>query len=209
MTMHIIFNRLGKGKTTFLAWIGLISWLQGKVVYANFHLAIPYTYVTSAMDLRQMGRHCLCCDKLQEPREKACKSCGSEQWRDAVLLIDDAYRWFYARLGFNPLVNEVLAQSRKRGIDIFYTMVRSNQIDTNLRSCTEFCWVPVIIPQVRIMIAPRFIYYPDRGFKGGDEERIGEPLGGFMIGNLDYIWEQFDTAEEIQNLQGVELVRKK
>jgi hypothetical protein len=179
MTMHIIFNRLGKGKTTFLAWVGMVSYIQGKHIFSNFHLSFPHTFVDSAMDLRQM--------------------------RNGVLLIDDAYQWFYARTGFNPLVNEVMAKSRKRGIDIFYTMVRSNQIDVNLRACTEFCWVPVIIPKTNIMIAPRFIYYPDRGMKGGDEERIGEPMGGYMIGNIDYIWQQFDTAEEIGNLKGIEI----
>jgi hypothetical protein len=188
MAMHIVFNQLGKGKTTFLTWLGLVLWIKGYTIYSNYWLAIPHIRVRSIEDLDMMGLG---------PNGERTRECS-------VLLCDDSYMWFYAPRGFNPWVDKILACSRKRNVDIIYVVTRSNQIHVNLRNNTAFCWIPMIIPQMDCMIAYRFRYLADRGLKGGDEERIGEPMGGYAIGNITWVWSQFDTYEEVDELKGFE-----
>lgn len=204
MTMHIIINTLGTGKTTFLTWMAWIEWQKGRTVYSNYWLDFPFVPVKSLHDLDNVRTRCTLCSTPKLSGVEICTRCGSiGQWTKPFLAIDDAYRWFYAPKGYNPYVDKILACSRKRGVDIAYTMTRSNQVHINIRVNTAYIWVPMIIPKLDLMVAPQFKYLPDRGIKGGDEERIGDMVQQFLISDIPEIWERYNTEEEIDELEGI------
>jgi hypothetical protein len=204
MTMHIIINTLGTGKTTFLTWMAWINWLKGRRVYSNYILNFPFEPVKSLEDLDNVRTRCTVCDEAKVSGVEICLRCGTiGLWTKPFLAIDDAYQWFYAPKGYNPYVDKILACSRKRGVDIAYTMTRSNQVHINIRVNTAYVWVPMLIPNADLMVAPQFKYLPDRGLKGGDEERIGDIIQQFLISNVPEIWEMYNTEEEIGELIGV------
>jgi hypothetical protein len=203
MTMHIIANRLGKGKTTLLVWIAMNQYIKGRRIYSNIWLSFPHTRISSVEDLNSIRAVCHCCGEPQSHWEMTCLKCGCDRWDGADVFIDDAYLWFYTPLvGTNPIVTKIMAFSRKRGMDIYYTITRSNTLHVNIRGCTEYIWIPVLWKPLNSIFAAKFEYLGDKE-KCGDDERIGQPMGGRVVRNVDYIWKQFNTYEEAQVPEGI------
>jgi hypothetical protein len=181
MTMHLIVNTLGQGKTLFLTFCAIISHIKGREVFSNYKTAVTGRFV------RDMGI--------------------LEELRGGDLFVDDAYMWLDSRVRRdNKGRLLILAKSRKRDIDIFLSCVRPHQIDLNVRYNVAFIWIPQVIKGpsgLPIMLqAHRFEYRPEMEKA---ELEYGEYRGTITITGtlLRRIMYAYDTLEEIDELDSL------
>lgn len=104
----------GSGKTYCLVLEALKAINKGISVYSNFRIDIPELTLISDADLLEV--------------------------REGLVLLDELNVWFPSRF-WSKVPMSLLsfwAQSRKRGIDIFYTTQHINRVDTVIRELTSF-----------------------------------------------------------------------
>jgi hypothetical protein len=116
----------GSGKTYLLAKRGLEDMKKGKIVYANFHLegAIYFSKITEVISV--------CREKLLK-KEKI----------SMTVLIDEINLSFPSRM-WSKIPGWVLyfwSQTRKFGLDIYYTSQSLKRVDTVIREITNYVWI--------------------------------------------------------------------
>lgn len=164
-----VLGDLGSGKTLLLVYYGLKTYHLHKgqrKIFANFHLKkLPYEYepdLTGVLDYLKEG----------------------------LLLADELWLYADSRRSAsrkNAFVTKVLAKSRKRDLDIFYTCQYWKSIDIRLRTFTDICAFPELNEETNIC-----------------KVHLGKSYGG---GNVDFfhtfkfyakpIYKLYDTTEEI------------
>ena len=177
MSMHIIYNRLGTGKTLLMTFFGAVTHAKRRDIYSNYEIGIPHKPVNSLDDLNDM--------------------------RNGMFLWDDAYVWANSRrIKETKSINMIFAKSRKRGIDIIWSTTRPSQVDINIRYNTAYAWIPQIIldKTTRIpieLIARKYEFIPEGA---NDTEILGRLLNVIRIRGevLKYVMEIYDTTEEIE-----------
>ena len=92
------------------------------VVYANYHLKIPYVHIAEVEDIEKM--------------------------RDGVFLADEFYRWLNARVSMskkNRVLSKMMMNMRKWNVNLIYTAQTWRQIDVWIKSVTDYVAFPQII----------------------------------------------------------------
>ncbi len=169
-TITLFKGTRGKGKTLGQTYLGLRHYLIGRRcdrcgdsfdfiafrgqcpfcmskkfhkydVYANYKLGFPYKPLH---DLEQL-----------------------QEIEDAVVLIDEVYKWANAREATkkrNRFVNTVLSESRHRQIDILLTSQNEKQVDLWIRRETDQIGVPFLNKQSGTCTLLMFAYYNNEYF---------------------------------------------
>ena len=107
----------GTGKSTGLALIGYIAYLQGMKIYSSMH--VDYSHNPEVKDYYPIG-------SLEDIKYMRGGPHG------AVWLADELYRWLFSRKSqswINDQINMILMVARKRGISIFYTSHHPMHVD--------------------------------------------------------------------------------
>jgi hypothetical protein len=170
MVMHVIVNRIRRGKTALLVFQTAIKAAKDFKVYSNFYTAFTDERVYGLSQLESMRRG----------------------W----FAFDDAYRWINSRVKNIGGIDLIMSLSGKRHIDIGWTTTRTNQVDINMRINSDYIWWPFLSPDKRILVGRMYEYYPERGTS--DEERTGE-LRKTIAFPSSPIFRWYDTEEEIQD----------
>jgi len=105
----------GTGKTYGLVLEALKSIKQGRKVYSNFDIAIDgIVKIKGFSDLVKV--------------------------RDGLVILDELNLWFPSRLwqSIPPEILSLWAQSRKRGIDLFYSTQHLDRVDKVIREVTNY-----------------------------------------------------------------------
>lgn len=121
MTLIGIVGELGAGKTLGLTYLAARNYAQGRKIYANYGLKIPFIPVRNPEQIMSM--------------------------KDGFFAADELWTWADSRLSGskkNKFITPILAKSRKRGIHIGYTTQYFKQVDIRIRMVTDFIAVPKI-----------------------------------------------------------------
>jgi len=120
-----ILGPLGCGKTLGMTYLGLKSYFAYKrrvKLYSNYHLyGVPFFFVRNPDDIEEM--------------------------HEGIFLGDELWLWLDSRASSsrkNKMIAKILAKSRKRGIEIFYTTQDFSQIDKRIRKITDYFCVPML-----------------------------------------------------------------
>lgn len=120
MVLMAVLGELGAGKTLAMTYFALRNYWKGKTIYANYMLKkIPFTPVTNPEQITTM--------------------------RDGFFAGDELWVWADSRKSgskSNKFITPILALSRKRGINICYTVQYFKQIDVRIRTVTDFIVMP-------------------------------------------------------------------
>lgn len=107
-------GRRGSGKTACMTRDAYISYLRGKTIYSNYHLNFPYKPLTK--------------DVINNFKESDISNC--------VLLVDEIQVLFNSRTFLkkrNMSFSTFIQQTRKRGVDLFFTTQSLRTVDVNIR----------------------------------------------------------------------------
>jgi len=116
-----IVGRRGFGKTAMMTAIGIKCYQEDYPIFANYHLEIPYTYMT-----------------LQELAELP------PNLHDCVVLMDefhmgaDAYDFFIKR---TRDITKLVTQIRKRRITFFFTTQYLSQVAKRIRDQVDYIYM--------------------------------------------------------------------
>jgi hypothetical protein len=135
MTLIAILGGLGCGKTLTLTYLGLKSYFSygGDVkLFANFHLfGVPFYYVKNIEEIEGM--------------------------KEGIFLGDELWLWLDSRASSskkNRAIAMILAKSRKRNVEIFYTTQDFSQIDKRIRKITDLFAMPTLNKNETICSVP-------------------------------------------------------
>ena len=121
MTLMAFIGTLGSGKTLGLTYWAARNYARGKTVYANYRLNFPFIPVTTPEQIEDMQEGFFAADELWT-------------WADSRKIFSKQKRF----------VTPILSKSRKRGIEIGYTVQYFKQIDKRIRQVTDI----VVMPQM-------------------------------------------------------------
>jgi hypothetical protein len=136
---------ISSGKTLSMVFFAIQEHREhGKKIFANFHLkgGLPYYYLTFD-EFVSWSKTCENCtpyarDGTDYP--EVCPSCGGRDFRDCIILIDEAHIWMDSRTSaskFNRLQTYLLLQTGKEGINLYYTTQSFGQVELRLRQRTD------------------------------------------------------------------------
>ncbi len=111
---------IGGGKTASLVKEVYIKYLSGRKIFSNIKLNFPYTHV-SQEDLLEMAS-------------------GGFNLQDGVLVLDEIHIYLDSRTSMskeNRVITYFALQTRKVGVDLYYTTQYINQVDLRLRNLTN------------------------------------------------------------------------
>jgi len=155
-----IIGDLGSGKTLTLTFFALMYYVSNRTVYANYHLAFPHVYVSDINMLNEI--------------------------RYGGFFGDELWLWIDSRASSsarNRFVSMILAKSRKRKLDIFYTTQIFRQIDLRIRRLTDIIIIPNFDRTTNVCKVEVF-------------NKAGERIKRFSYRG-DLLFNLYDTEEEI------------
>jgi len=111
---------IGGGKTASMVKEVYIKYLQGRKIYSNIKLNFPYTPITR--------------DNLQE------MATGGFNLNNGVLVLDEIHIYIDSRTSMsksNRIITYFALQTRKVGVDLYYTTQYIDQVDKRIRNLTN------------------------------------------------------------------------
>ena len=163
MIVGIVGNR-GTGKTLTMAKIGLEAIKKGKVVYSNFKFNTKKFTAEENTRLRMIDKEFFINYK-------------DMKLRNCIILLDEVYVYFDSRSSAtkrNRVFSYFINQTRKRGVDLYYTTQFFRQVEVRLRLNTEFFIIPSLIRERKTMIViNELISFADSMKTLGNEKFIG------------------------------------
>jgi len=171
-----IIGARGTGKTLSMAKTCDEMLKKGKTVYTNFHL-----------NLKSINKRYHKQVKLLD--NEFFKNYKDMKLYNCCLFIDEIYVYIDSRMSGskrNRIWSYFINQTRKRGVDLYFTTQFFRQVEIRLRMNTEFFVFPRIIKQDDKLIVINYIYkYGDRLKKIGIEKFLGNAY--FNIYDTDEI----------------------
>lgn len=173
MAIDLIFQRLGGGKTLLMTLFLLMAKQRNERVFSNYHTKATDMVVKSLNDLLTI--------------------------RNGVFGWDDAYADLSSRdFKKNDLSNMMCRLSRKRGLKMYMTAVRTMNIDINIRYNIDNVYMPQLIRfkdgTPFFMIVRKFDFFPER--KEG-EDLLYKTKFYIKYPILKLAMDSYDTEEEI------------
>ncbi len=172
-----IIGKRGCGKTITMAKTVMDMLEKGKTIYTNFHLnkkAIPKKYHSKI--------HLLDAEFFKNYKNFKLYNCA--------LFLDEIYIYIDSRSSMskrNRLWSYFINQTRKRGVDLYFTTQFFRQVELRLRENTEIFIFPQIVKhENKIIIINKIYSYGDNLKRIGIERFIGN----------DY-YDVYDTDEII------------
>lgn len=156
-----IVGKMGTGKTLTLTYLAMKERKKHRKIYSNYKLNFPYKPIKNLNDF----------DKI----------------RNGVFCADELWLWLDSResgQAKNKFGSKILAKSRKRGIDVYYTTQHIMQIDARVRRVTDY----LIFPQIKngILIMEMYEYY----------NNSMEFLKKIQV-QANKLFDYYDTSEEV------------
>jgi len=166
MVLMGIMGELGAGKTLCLTYFALRNYHKQRQLFMNYHLKkLPYTYVKSPEDILNM--------------------------RDGFAGLDELWTWADSRISSskkNKFITLVLAKSRKRGINICYSVQYFKSVDIRIRTVTDFLVLPRLNEKETVCSA--FVY-----------TNHGMQLQRVFKFKTAPIFDLYDTKEEVEEFE--------
>ena len=177
MAIDLIFQRLGGGKTLLMTLFLLIQKAKGERVFSNYETSVTDFTVKCLDDLMQI-RH------------------GVFGW-------DDAYADLSSReFKKNDLSNLMCRMSRKRGLKMYMTAVRTMNIDINIRYNIDRVYMPQLMRfkdgTPFLMIVRQFDFFPE--MKEGEDLQFRRKFY-IRFPFLSLAMSSYNTEEEIYRLE--------
>lgn len=128
MPLVAITGAMGSGKSLALNYLLMQKFMEGKMIYANFHTKKPLIsiYIESIDDI--------------------------EKIRDGYAGLDELWSWLDSRdfkMKKNKKISRIILYSRKRGVYLFYTTQRFGQIEKRIRDNTDAIVEPILSNYVK------------------------------------------------------------
>lgn len=149
-----------------MTYLAARNYMKGRQIFSNYNLNFPHQLVNTPEEIVDM---------------KEGMFCGDELWTWADSRMSGSKK--------NKFLTYILSKSRKRGINISYTVQYFKQIDIRIRAVTDFIAVPRL--NDKETICKLFIY---------DQSGMLHKTFKFRTAP---IFQLYDTKEEVQELDFV------
>lgn len=149
-----------------MTYLAARNYMKGRQIFSNYSLNFPHQLVNTPEEIVDM---------------KEGMFCGDELWTWADSRMSGSKK--------NKFLTYILSKSRKRGINISYTVQYFKQIDIRIRAVTDFIAVPRL--NDKETICKLFIY---------DQSGMLHKTFKFRTAP---IFQLYDTKEEVQELDFV------
>ncbi len=133
-------GRRGSGKTACMVRDAYISYLNGRKIFSNIKLNFPFDPITS--------------ESIENFKESDFKNC--------VLVIDEIQVLFNSRTWKNKRnmnFSIFVQQTRKRGVDIYFTTQSLRTVDVNIRENMDIHVFPKPVIRDEVLIMFEVIYF--------------------------------------------------
>lgn len=136
MALYAIVGIPGSGKTYSMTWLGLRALVEGRPVWSNY--GVDAVALRAWLAVRG-GREAWLRWEWWRPWRDPADLAGV---RNGVLLFDEAHLWAFSRR-WRELPAELLwwwTQSRKFGVDVYFSAQRLQSVDAALRDLVAEVW---------------------------------------------------------------------
>lgn len=168
-----IIGNLGTGKTLLMTLFGYYLQMHGYNVYANYELLFPYIPITDMNILGDMS-----------------KDSRNAMLLDEIWISADSRQAMSDR---NILLSRVIAQSRKRKCEVFYTAQWVSQVESRIKTLTS------------VLLHPKIFIADDEGIPAILSVDV---YYREIMGDLDYIKTTYVPTYGIEQLYSSEQVIK-
>lgn len=179
-----LFGNKGSGKTLMMVYYMLLSLQMGKQIFANFHVDLPMTYISSLDDLT------------------------SDWFKNGVAFLDDIEAWLWSRDAFskkNKQVTEIALNMGKRGLSCIWSTKRPMNADLILRDTTiwfiECRFMLKTQPTTLTQFMDHIQYLDNYYILGTVYDYLGQHFKYEILDDLPIYGELYSTTEQIGKLR--------
>lgn len=175
---------IGSGKTLTMTYLGYKQYKKGSDIVSNYRLNFPHKIVTK-QDIENYAK-------------------SDTQLKNCTFLFDEAHIFLDCRTSAKNIVNTYfILQSRKRGVDIYYSTQYFGQVDKRLRDQTDLVFECTAIKKskkvktgnktttVKLLKAIKIDVFRHKG------QGVLEKLKKFVIRNPEKLFKLYNTYEII------------
>jgi len=136
MIIGVVGDR-GSGKTLFMTREGFLNYCKGRYIYSNYHFYFPKVKIEGI-------------EKIYTPKlidDEFLNNYRNELF-NICLFLDEIYIYIDSRASMsraNKIWSYFFNQTRKRGVDLYYSTQFFSQVDKRLRFNTEMFIIPKVI----------------------------------------------------------------
>jgi hypothetical protein len=164
---------IGSGKTLTMTYFAYQAHKKGAKVLSNYGLNFPHTLITSTDILNYADEH--------------------SQLKDCFLAIDEMHIFLDCRKSSkNTALTYMILQSRKRGVNIYWTSQHFRQVDLRLRNNTDLA---VECHPVKVDKALKAIKLDFQKCLGSD---VMQKIRTIFINNPEQLFKLYDTYEIVK-----------